>query len=419
MQLARPDLFSGRDLLWFILLCIAAALFSLSTEYRHYGELSGFDDAVIDATVVNQYAKIKQGKTYQVLKLRSEKGAFFYTTGSRHLRSLQGYTLQLFIKSDRLTFLGYLKGFFAYSKILKVYPKKSAKARLFDRIAGEHPSEKIAQIYGALFTASPMSSELRMKLSSLGVSHLLAISGFHLGVLSLILFALLKPLYGSAQEHFFPYRHGRRDVFVITVITLFAYVWFLEFVPSLLRAFAMMCVGFVLHDRGLRLISMQALFVAVLLLLSLWPRLFFTLGFWLSVGGVFFILLFLRHFSHWPRYVQFAGIHIWVYLMMLPSALYLFETFSLMHPLSVIWSMLFILFYPLSLVLHLLGFAQGLDALLLSLLSLAKGTQVHIYASVVAVHLLLSLAAVRYANLLWALGGVTLAVFISAVYQVA
>lgn len=419
MQLARPDLFSGRDLLWFVLFCLTVCLFPLSMEYRNYSELSRFDDAVIDAKVIDQYAKTRQGKTYHVLKLRSEEGALFYTTGSQYLRPLQGYTLQLLVKSARLTFWGYLKGFFAYSKILKVYPHKSFKTRFSDMIAREHPEQKIGQVYGALFVAAPMSRELRTELSALGVSHLLAISGFHMGVLSFVVFMLLKPLYAPLQQQFFPYRHGRRDLFLIMAALLFAYVWFLDGVASLLRAFAMMCVGFVLHDRGLRLISMQALFIAVALLLALWPRLFFAVGFWLSVGGVFYILLFLRYCSHWHKALQFAALHIWVYLMMLPMALYLFGTFSPMHPLSVVWTMLFTLFYPLAIVLHMAGYPQGLDGVLLSLFSLADASQVHVYAGVVAAHLLLSLAAVRYVGALWVLGAVTLTVFVGAVYQVA
>ena len=373
----------------------------------------------MDARVVHQYVKTKDAKRYHVLKMRSDDGASFYTTAPEHLRNLQGYRVQMSIRSKRLTFPDYLKGFFAYSMILKVYPERSFKAKLSDAIISLHASERIGQIYAALFTASPMGKELRSVLSSLGISHLLAISGFHLGVLSFILYTLFKPLYTLMQDRWFPHRHGRRDLFIAAAFVLLAYVWFLDFVPSLIRAFGMMLVGYLLYDRGVRLFSMQSLLVVVMLLVSLWPRLFFSVGFWLSVSGVFFILLFILHFSHRGKLWQFVAVHVWVYLMMLPVALYLFETFSPHHPLSVLWTMLFLLFYPMALALHLAGFGQGFDALLLMLLESGTPWKVSLPGLVVLLHFALALAAIRFRTALWMLGVVTLSVFVGAVYQIA
>ena len=419
MTLERPYLFGGRDIYWFLLVCALFAAISLSVEYFHYIKLTTFDDVLIDAEVVHQYSKTKKEKNYQVLKLRTDDGVQFYTTGSKHLRDLQGYRLQLVIRTNRLSYLDYLKGFFAYSKILKVYPQKSMKRRLSEQIASGHSEKNMQQIYGALFTASPMDQTLRIQLSSLGISHLLAISGFHLGVLSFILFLLLKPLYALLQHFYFPYRHSRRDIFIMTIVLLFAYVWFLDFVPSLVRAFAMMAVGFILYDRGVRLISIQSLMVVILLLLSLWPRLFFALGFWLSVSGVFFILLFLQHFSHWDKFRQFIGLHIWIYAMMLPLSFFLFQTFSPLHPLSVLWTMLFILFYPAVLLLHIVGYGSLLDTLLAGLLNQGIPSEVTVEVYVVLLQFLLAFAAVRYKKALLLLLIVTFAVFVGAVYQIA
>ena len=419
MKLESAQLFSGRDFFGFFLLCALIAFFSLLFEYFSYSELVRFDDAVVDAEVVHQYVKTKDAKRYHVLKMRSDDGASFYTTAPGHLRNLQGYRVRMRIHSDRLTYLEYLKGFFVFSTIERVHPQRSVKMKLADTIASLHASERIGRIYAALFTASPMDKELRSVLSSLGISHLLAISGFHLGVLGFILYWLLKPPYAAMQGRRFPYRHGRRDLFIVTAAVLFAYVWFLDYVPSLVRAFGMMVVGYLLYDRGVRLFSMQSLLVVVMLLVSLWPRLFFSVGFWLSVCGVFFILLFMLHFSHRGRLWQFVAVHVWVYLMMLPVALYLFETFSPYHPLSIVWTMLFLLFYPMALALHLAGFGHGFDAPLLMLLESGTPWKVSLPGLVVLLHFALALAAIRFRTALWLLGVVTLAVFVRAVYQVA
>ncbi|MDX1295970.1 MAG: ComEC/Rec2 family competence protein, partial [Sulfurimonadaceae bacterium] len=286
-------------------------------------------------------------------------------------------------------------------------------------IASRHDIRYESQIYAALFTASPMDRELRQKLAALGVSHLMAISGFHLGVLSFVLFLILKLPFLFVQERFFPYINRRRELFGIVVLFLFAYLVFLDYVPSLLRAFAMMIVGFVLYDRGIKVLSMQTLLIAVMLLLALWPRLLFALGFWLSVGGVFWILLFLQHFGHWNKTVQFIGIHLWVYLMMLPASLYLFETFSLMHPVSILWSMLFILFYPLVLLAHVIGLEMHLQGVLSQLLELASVSTVSLPGWVVILQMATAFSLFFRARNVWVLFAVVCAVFVGAVYQVA
>ncbi|MCB5267736.1 MAG: ComEC/Rec2 family competence protein, partial [Candidatus Cloacimonetes bacterium] len=82
------------------------------------------------------------------------------------------------------------------------------------------------------------------------MSHLLAISGFHLGVLSTVLFFLVRPMYRLFQKRYFPYAHANRDTFIFVACCLLLYMLFLGTPPSLLRAFGMLVVGFVLYDRG-------------------------------------------------------------------------------------------------------------------------------------------------------------------------
>jgi competence protein ComEC len=419
MVLERPELFSRRDFLLFSFFCLLLFGVSLFNEYRDYSRLTTFDDALIDAVVSNQYLKSKGKRRYTVMKLKSSDGASFYTTASEQLRDLTGYPLQLRIRTDRLIYTEYLQGFYVSSRIIKVGRERSGRIGFASEIASRHDIRYESQIYAALFTASPMDKELRQKLAALGVSHLMAISGFHLGVLSFVLFIALKYPFVWMQERFFPYVNRRRELFFVVVTFLFGYLVFLDYVPSLLRAFAMMIVGFVLYDRGIKVLSMQTLLIAVMLLLALWPRLMFALGFWLSVGGVFWILLFLQHFSHWNKTIQFIGIHIWVYMMMLPVSLYLFETFSLMHPLSIILSMLFILFYPLVLFVHVIGFEVHIQGILNLLLNLADVSSVTLPGWVVVFQMAVAFSLFFRAKSLWLLSVVVCTVFVSAVYQVA
>ena len=105
---------------------------------------------------------------------------------------------------------------------------------------------------------------------------------------------------------------------------------------------------------------------------------------------------------------------------MLPAALALFGTFSSLHPLSVLWTMLFIVFYPLALALHLLGAGGMLDPLMNGLLHLPV-TRLQIAAGygLAALWAGLSLLALKSEAVERLLPFVAVAVLVGAVYQVA
>ncbi|WP_241761440.1 ComEC/Rec2 family competence protein [Sulfurimonas gotlandica] len=321
---------------------------------------------------MKQYTKTKDEKSYQLLKLKTDEGINFYTTAKESFPDAKGKRLTLEIYSDKITFYGYLTSFYAYSKTKQIHQSQTIKQRLNSAIASEHKNEDITNIYQALFSAAPLNKGLQTTFSTLGVSHLLAISGFHLGVLSALLFFLFKPIYSYFQNRYFPYRNSKSDIFLAVALSLLVYLNFLDSPPSLLRAFAMLVIGFVLYDRGIKIISMQTLLLTVILLLVLFPKLLFSLGFWLSIAGVFYIFLFLIHFKHLGKLWQFILIPFWVYILMLPFSLVIFGNFSIYHPLSIIWTTLFTLFYPLSIFLHLIGQGDLLDGVLESLMLLAQ-----------------------------------------------
>ncbi|WP_345986123.1 ComEC/Rec2 family competence protein [Sulfurimonas sp. HSL-1656] len=421
MKLEPPQLLASRqEVEVFLGLVFLLFIISLLGEYRTYRQLTRFDDAVVAATVEQQYIKRKEGGAYQVLKLRSKAGAPFFITVPTALRDLEGYEVRVWLKTDRLDFWHYLGGFFAYGAIDAVLPQRQWKFRAGEWIESQHTEVRSGALFAALFTATPLPPNLRESLARLGISHLLAISGFHLGLLSLFLFTLLRFPYRYFQTHLFPWRNARRDLFYIAAAVLWGYALFLHYPPSVLRAFAMMLIGFILYDRGLRILSFQTLGIAVVLLIAFWPRLLFSTGFWLSVAGVFYIFLFLQRFADRGRLFTFVGIHLWVYGMMLPIALALFGTYSALHPLSVLWTMAFILFYPLALLLHAVGLGGVLDSLVVRILEL-PATPVHIEVGVwfLAVWIGLSLLALPFKTVKMLLPLLAAAVFVGAVYQVA
>ncbi len=419
-MIARVDLFqSKKDLLYTFTLLGVFAIFSLFLEYKNFQNFTKFDNHEMDLYVLNQYVKTKEGKTYEVLKMQTMSGVSFYSISKLPLADLRGSKVRARVWTKKVTFADYFKGFYARTQLLGVYDEKLERYALSDRLKTAHQDAEVGELFGALFFATPISKELRNKLSVSGTSHLLAISGFHLGVLSFILLFILKIPYTFLQNRYAVTRHRSFDLMILIALILYSYMALLGFTPSLLRSFIMMVVGFILYDRGIKVISMQTLLISALLLLALFPRLFYSVAFYLSMSGVFYLFLFLKTFEKLSAINTFIGIHFWVYLMMLPLSLYIFQIFSFVHPLSIFFTMGFILFYLPVLLLHLTPFSSALDIWIAKLLTIdITAHSVEINSWVFYGFILISLASVFSKRWMYLLLAYALSIFIYTVYQI-
>ena len=333
-------------------------------EYNSYKNFTQFDSNIINATVLKYYTKEKENSRYQVLKLKTDQHFTLYITTKKEYKDIVGRDISLEIYTKKLTFYNYLTSYFSYYKHFKIKEQQSYKKEFEDYLQRVHSNKDVASFYMAIYSARALDKELQMQLSNLGISHLVAISGFHLGVLTTLLYFLIKFPFKFFQKRYFPHRNAKIDSFFLVAILLLGYLLFLDSPASLLRSFAMFFIAFVLYDRGVEILSMQTLYLTIFLLLALFPRLLFEVGFWLSITGVFYIFLYLIHFKDFNKYFSIFTISLWVYMMMLPYSLVLFENFSLFHPLSVLLSIAFTLFYPLSILLHFVGFGDIFDSYL-------------------------------------------------------
>ena len=425
MSLDKVSLFSSkRDFFLFLSLSLFIFIYATLIEYNNYKNLTQFTSHILTATIVKQYTKTKltkkgKTKTYQVLKLKAEKGFSFYTIRKKDFPDSQGKKIDIEIFSTDISFYQYLTSFFSFSRLITIHNSKSLKYTLSKYLIEIHSDKDVSSIYKALYSATSLPKHLQQTFSQLGISHLLAISGFHLGVLSLVLFFLLKMPYKFFQNRYFPYRSYKRDSFFIIIGILFIYMLFLDTPASLLRAFVMLLIGFFLYDRGYKIISMMTLLLTVILIISFAPRLLFSLGFWLSVFGVFYIFLFIIHFKHLSKLWQFLLIPIWVYLMMLPVSLFIFEAFSIYHPFSIILTSLFTLFYPLSIVLHIIDFGSLLDSYLLWILNVVDNQNtVRISKEVILIFAFVSFISIWKKIFIYLLLSLSLFIFIYSIYQV-
>jgi len=257
MQLEKPKLFPERQtFVWFVSILILFIVVRLAFLYSTYQNFIAKPFYYTTATVITSYEKTKNDKHYKVLKLKSDEGFTFYTTSHRredfnHKR----LRLQIF-PNETISFTEYLGTFYVKSKIK--HQEKIPfifKDKLLDYIAMQHNDYALASFYNAIFFATPIEHTLRDKIALLGISHLVALSGFHLGILWGLVYGLLLLIYRPLQQRYFPYRHALFDVGMVAMAILGLYVWFVGSPPSLLRSYAMVFVGWGVLLLGIELLS--------------------------------------------------------------------------------------------------------------------------------------------------------------------
>lgn len=398
--LEKPKLFLDiKSFVWFCLLLLTLLALRVWWEYSGYKAFITKPFYYTYATVIDAYSKTKNNHTYQVIKLRADEGFVFYTT-TYSKEPLKHLRLRLkLLPSKEIPFMDYLRTFYIPS-IIKEKEKLplDVKGRLLQKVAFQHTDASIASFYNAIFFATLLDKNLRDKVSLLGISHLVALSGFHLGLLWGLVYGVLLLLYRPLQQRYFPYRYALFDLGVVTMLFLGAYLWFVDFPPSLVRSYAMLLVGWVMVLLGIELLSFSFLVVVVLALLSLLPSLLVSLGFWLSVSGVFYIyllLLYTQKFNAWS--LKLLIIPLGIFILMLPIIHTIFGATSGYQLLSPLLSVVFIAFYPLVILLHIVGFGDLLDAPLLWLFALPQNAKEMLLEPWVGVvYILLSLGAIAH-----------------------
>ena len=374
-MLEKPKLFVKTKEFWLTMLLLFS--FLIMRLFMVYGEYNSFKEKPFfytEVEVIQAYEKWTDDRYYTILKLYSPTLdiTFFSRTKVRSKDISSNLRMKLFPHND-MKFVDYLGTSFIFSRINEVkVDEKTSKDNLLVAIEKQHEKSMISSFYKAIFFATPLDKELRTQVSSLGVSHLIALSGFHLAILSGVLFYIIRLFYRPLQQRFFPYRFDLYDVGFLVLVILAWYVWFVDAPPSLLRSYAMMFVGWVLLVLGLELLSFSFLAIIVMLLLLLFPKMLLSLAFWFSVVGVFYIFLLLQYFSHLNKYLMTLLISFGIFILMLPIV---HMVFPLTNPLqlgSPFLSLLFSFFYPLSMALHLVGEGSLFDNLLFKLFTLKE-----------------------------------------------
>ena len=143
---------------------------------------------------------------------------------------------------------------------------------------------------------SRIGNLLRQKFASIGIAHLLAISGLHVGLVAAILYFIIKFMLGFFPSVLLRFPIQRLSA-GISIVAIWIYIMFVGSSVSAVRAGIMISVYMFGVMMGRRQDLLTTLAIAVIMILSVSPLAIYDVSFQLSVASVFGIILFMPLFS--------------------------------------------------------------------------------------------------------------------------
>ncbi|MCT7505905.1 ComEC/Rec2 family competence protein [Aliarcobacter cryaerophilus] len=347
----------SKNSLFFTLFLLFVFMINILFNYLSYKELKKEYIFETKAEVLNIYPKEK----FDVIKLKGDGFEFFASfSKDENIKKLD--FLNVVFDTRNITFYTYLKGFF--TKILyfeRGEKNNSVKEKIIKNIEENHDHFMIRELFNALFLAIPVSSQLRDIITAYGIAHVVALSGFHIVVLSFIIYWILYFPYSFLQNRYFPYRNRRFDILLITMAILFYYLLLTDIVPSLLRAFVLFSLGLYLLRSNIKVISYLTLFYTFLIVIALFPQYIFNIGFWFSIFAVFYIYLFIQYFKNGNKILLYIFFNIWMFLIFNPIVHFFFAQTAIEQFYSIPITIFFTIFYPLEIVAHIFNISSYFD----------------------------------------------------------
>jgi competence protein ComEC len=131
-----------------------------------------------------------------------------------------------------------------------------------------------------------LSPQLKQDFASSGLSHILAVSGLHTGVIALIFLTIFQIVF-----------RNRTAARILTIVLLIYYMLLAHAVPSVQRAVIMISLVLLAKILQRRISTINILFAAAFIILVINPMQLFSVGFQLSFISVFAILVIFQYLS--------------------------------------------------------------------------------------------------------------------------
>lgn len=347
---------------FYIYIIFLILIISVSIKYGNYLDLIDEEVFEVNTQVLNIYNKNDK----LVLKLKADD-FICYTSVSNNTLIEKLDNINILIISKNISFIEYLKGFYTKTLFINSIDRSlTLKKKIYLYLHNVHLNKQIANLFSLLFVAIPIDNSLRNVFTNYGISHLVAISGFHLSLMMIIVYSIFFYPYKIIQERFFPYRNRKFDLILISIFFVSLYLIFIDFIPSFLRAFIMFFIGIYLLRNDIKLLSYKNLIITFFIVISLFPTYLFSIGFWFSIIAVFYIFLYIQYFKNINKYFHFIFFNIWIFLVFNPIVHYFFFQTTYEQLFSPLLTMLFTLFYPLEIVVHIMNFSEYFDSYLIA-----------------------------------------------------
>lgn len=204
------------------------------------------------------------------------------------------------------------------------------RIKLLKRLDHVTRQKKDAALLHALLLGekSSMNAEVKSAFRNSGASHLLAVSGMHVG----LVYALLFILVGCLRVLGIPKRYLRLSLLPL----IWVYAFLTGFGPSVIRAVFLITLLEIVRLTGRKVRPANVLYICIFILLFAQPTLLFDLGFQLSalatIGIIVFGLPLIRPMNRFPKWIRFplqlCVVSMTAQLMVSPLVLFHFNQFQ-------------------------------------------------------------------------------------------
>ena len=250
----------------------------------------------------------------------------------RSVKNFDVFDAERFALSERVLYEGRSVG---QSVLVSSQQKSTTRESYRGFIFSITDKMRMQWLYYALLTGdrSKIKDTDKVHLKELGLSHLLAISGLHIGLIFAIGFYTSKFLFGTFSVKYSQQNNLNKLFVVIGLLLAFFYVYLSGFIVSATRALLMLACYLIVYSFAKQPLRWRAILYALTILLFFDPFSLLNPGLYFSFIAVIIIFLTLNYRSY-PKFklargmVQLVIIQCALFLGLLPITLYYFAGIS-------------------------------------------------------------------------------------------
>ena len=263
-------------------------LFLKLKKIKHGSEEISSDSKIV-AYIENINFGLNYGDLVELKQIRLEKIKNYKNPGS--------FNIEKFYKRKNIFFTTYVENkkinFLGTNPDINPFLHKINYFRMqFSRFAESNTDYPESSIIKALTVGdkSNIPTQIRENFSGLGIAHIFAISGLHVGAIAIGFYFLIKWILKRSEYILLTYQMPRLAA-LLTIFPVFIYTAIAGFSISAVRAFIMISIYLLAIVLGKNDLKLNTLFLAGLIILLINPNSLFELSFQLSFLSVFGILL--------------------------------------------------------------------------------------------------------------------------------